>query len=87
MGVPALADLTDDQAEQAVDRFCEANFARISNKSGFLMVRRPHTLLTRLLTDAGRLQFWCLVGCAGLCRHALLPSVQAPCVVLCGGVV
>ncbi|KAK9836169.1 hypothetical protein WJX81_006506 [Elliptochloris bilobata] len=33
----ALEDLTDDQADQAVERFCEANFARISNKSGFLM--------------------------------------------------
>ena len=33
------ADLTDDQADQAVERFCEANFGRISNKSGFLMVR------------------------------------------------
>ena len=33
------ADLGDDAALAAVDRFAEANFSRITNKSGFLMVR------------------------------------------------
>ena len=32
-------DLGDDAALAAVDRFAEANFGRITNKSGFLMVR------------------------------------------------
>lgn len=32
-------DLGDDAALAAVDRFAEANFTRITNKSGFLMVR------------------------------------------------
>ncbi|KAK9824242.1 hypothetical protein WJX72_008888 [[Myrmecia] bisecta] len=38
----ALEDLDDDLAENAVQRFGEANFGRITNKSGFLMgiVRR-----------------------------------------------
>ena len=40
--VPVRADLAhdlgDDAALAAVDRFAEANFGRITNKSGFLMV-------------------------------------------------
>lgn len=32
------ADLGDAAALAAVDRFAEANFSRITNKSGFLMV-------------------------------------------------
>ena len=33
------ADLSSDLAECAIERFAEANFSRINNKSGFLMVR------------------------------------------------
>ena len=32
------ADLGDDAATNAVERFAEANFSRINNKNGFLMV-------------------------------------------------
>lgn len=32
-------DLSSDLAECAIERFAEANFSRINNKSGFLMVR------------------------------------------------
>ena len=38
-GTDLAADLGDDAALAAVDRFAEANFSRITNKSGFLMVR------------------------------------------------
>jgi len=34
------ADLSAEHAECAIERFAEANFTRINNKSGFLMVRR-----------------------------------------------
>ena len=37
-------DLGDDAALAAVDRFAEASFSRITNKSGFLMVRSQSTL-------------------------------------------
>lgn len=40
-------DLGDDAALAAVDRFAEANFSRITNKSGFLMVRPQSTLHER----------------------------------------
>ena len=33
------ADLGDAAATNAVERFAEANFSRINNKNGFLMVR------------------------------------------------
>lgn len=33
----ALTALTSDLADCAMNRFCEANFSRITNKSGFLM--------------------------------------------------
>lgn len=36
-------DLPGDLAECAIERFAEANFARINNKSGFLMVRDRFT--------------------------------------------
>ena len=39
LGTDLAADLGDDAALAAVDRFAEANFSRITNKSGFLMVR------------------------------------------------
>ena len=43
--VPAdlARDLGDDAALAAVDRFAEANFTRITNKSGFLMVQSSIT--------------------------------------------
>lgn len=34
----SCADLSSDLAECAIERFAEANFSRINNKSGFLMV-------------------------------------------------
>ena len=37
--LPSCADLSSDLAECAIERFAEANFSRINNKSGFLMVR------------------------------------------------
>jgi len=55
MVTAAVADLTDDQADQAIERFCEANFSRISNKSGFLMVparSAPAPLATRAVSHA-----------------------------------
>jgi hypothetical protein len=37
--IALCADLSSDLAECAIERFAEANFSRINNKSGFLMVR------------------------------------------------
>jgi hypothetical protein len=37
-GMCALADLGDGGAANAVQRFSEANFSRINNRNGFLMV-------------------------------------------------
>jgi hypothetical protein len=37
MTLDALEDLSSDLAECAIERFAEANFSRINNKSGFLM--------------------------------------------------
>ena len=36
-GYQVVADMTEGEAECAVQRFSEANFSRISNKSGFFM--------------------------------------------------
>ncbi len=41
------ADLGDDAANNAVERFAEANFSRINNKNGFLMVGACYELAVR----------------------------------------
>jgi hypothetical protein len=43
----ALENMPGDLADCAVSRFCEANFGRITNKSGFLMgiIRRVQVVL------------------------------------------
>lgn len=55
------ADLSSDLAECAIERFAEANFSRINNKSGFLMVRCPLSacrLPAPALTSVWRRHLW-----------------------------
>ncbi len=48
----AVADLGDEAANNAVERFAEANFSRIINKSGFLMVRQSSSPHQQMLSNS-----------------------------------